>query len=238
MFWRPLLRLLLVLCILVTIFVYVWGHQADATRATLLVTMVIAALTAVYAVLTFEIVLQNQKMTEAASESASFMERSLRFSYAPNLIFVTLVTKDPTLASESNFTPYKNEDYSRACKDLPEGEHGTEFVFAVVRNVGKGPATKVQVKAQYDVKEKTNPNYNFTVTREASAALVEPNSAIALIIHVARSPSDGDHAQLILANLSCGDYYRDALGEPPQEHSFTDANNTVKVNDDCRLKAR
>jgi hypothetical protein len=237
MFWKPLLRLLLVLFALTLIFVYIWRHQADANRATLLVTMVIAALTAVYAVLTFEIVLQNQKMTKAASESASVMERSLRFSYAPNLIFVTLVTKDPTLVSENNFTPYKNADYSRACKDLPEGEHEMEFVFAVVRNVGKGPATKVQLKAQYDVKEKTNPNYNFTVAREASAALVEPDNAIALIIHVASSPSEGDGVQLSSAALSCGDFYRDALGEPPQKLTFTGANNTVKVNDRCKLKA-
>src|SRR6266481_5111828 len=181
----------------------------------------VAALTAVYAVLTFEIVLQNQKMTKAASESANVMERSLRFSYTPNLIFVTLVTKDPTLISEHNFMPFKNEDYLRACKDLPPAEQTTEFVFAVVRNVGKGPATKVLLKAQYDVKEKTNPNYNFMVKREASAALLKPDNAIALIIHVARSPSAEDGVQLISASLSCGDFYRDALGEIAQIHTFT-----------------
>jgi hypothetical protein len=238
MSWASTARLIAVPSVLILVFVHFWRTQSDPTRATLLVTMVIAAITAVYAVLTFEIVLQNQKMSKAASESASVMERSLRFSHAPNLTFVTLITGDPTLASESNVLVYKNEDYLRACKDLPTAAQGVEFVFAVVRNVGKGSATKVHLTAQYDITETTNPNFNFTVTREATVALLEPDKSLALIIHVARVPSVEDGVELVSATLSCGDFYRDALGEAPLEHSFTAANNSVQVKAGCKLTAK
>jgi hypothetical protein len=238
MSWASLARLIIVPCALVLVFAHLWKNQSDSTRATLLVTMVIAALTGVYAVLTFEIVLQNQKMSKAASESASVMERSLRFSHAPNLTFTTLITADPTLTSENNVTVYKNEDYLRACKDAPASGQSVEFVFAVVKNVGKGAATKVHLTARYDVTETTNPNFKFSVSRGASVALLEPDRSLALIIHVARVPSVEDGVELMSATLSCGDFYRDALGEAPQEHSFTAANNSVQVNAGCKLAVK
>ncbi len=111
-----LFRLVVVPCTMLFLFVYIWRSHIDASRSTLFVTMVIAFLTSVYAVLTFEIVLQNQTMSQAASdsaksaaESARVMERSLRFSHTPNLTLVTLITKDLLLNSENNVVPYKAE---------------------------------------------------------------------------------------------------------------------------------
>ena len=62
-------------------------------------------------------------------------------------------------------------------------------------------------------------------------------SASFMLATVARSPSAEDGVQLISASLSCGDFYRDALGEIAQIHTFTDTNNTLKVNDGCKLRA-
>ena len=133
---------------------------------------------------------------------------------------------------------HKNEDYLRAYKDLPAAAQGVEFVFAVVRNVGKGSATKVHLQARYEITESANPNFRFSVSRAATVALLKPDKSLALIIHVARAPAVQDGAELISATLSCGDFYRDALGEAPQEHSFTAASNSVQVNAGCKLTAK
>jgi len=75
------------------------------------------------------------------------MERSLRFSYAPNLLYRTINTKDPTLGSKKGFMPVDNEDYQGALREHNSGGQPEEFVFAVVQNVGRGPATNLVIEA-------------------------------------------------------------------------------------------
>ena len=68
------------------------------------------------------------------------MERSLRFSHTPNLLYETVNTKDPTFKSAAGsyvIVPLKNEDYSRALTEFSAGAEQKEFVFAVVQNKGQ-----------------------------------------------------------------------------------------------------
>ncbi|MGB8989341.1 MAG: hypothetical protein WCC37_22275, partial [Candidatus Sulfotelmatobacter sp.] len=163
--WGAAGRVLAIGVVVAIVFRHIWKSQPDPGHATLLLTMVSVGLTAVYVILTFEIVLQNQKMTRAAFETAGVMERSLRLSYSPSITFTTQLTKDPTLGSlGSSCIPYRNEDFERAIGEFPGTGETMEFVFAIVRNVGKGTATKVQLSAQYEVQEQANPNLRYRVT--------------------------------------------------------------------------
>ncbi len=123
----------------------------------------------------------------------------------------------------------------RATKDFPVAGQTVEYVFAVIKNIGKGSATKVQFKARYNVRETTNPNYEFSVTRDANLAVLEADKGLAVIIHVGRSPSDGDGVELETVSLTCGNFYADALGEEPRTHTFTAANSTVQISGDCKM---
>lgn len=235
--WRAIaLRVGFIGLVLALVLRYIWRSQLDTSHATLLLTMVSVGLTAVYVVLTFEIVLQNQKMTRATFESAGVMERSLRLSYAPNIALWTCVTKNPTV-SELGYpcNPHKNEDYERALKELPGAGQAMEFVFAVVRNVGRGTATKVQVSATYEVQERANPNFKYRVTKTASVPLLEPNQALAVTIHICRSPSAGDAVRLESADVAYGDFYRDALSEAISVQQFTASNSSASKGEGCTL---
>jgi len=237
--WAPALRVAAVGVILAIVFRYIWKAQVDAGHATLFLTMVSVGLTAVYVMLTFEIVLQNQKMTRATFESAGVMERSLRLSYSPNIAFATHITKNPALVELGySCIPHRNEDYDRALRELPGAGQAMEFVFAVIRNVGRGTATRVQLSAIYEVQEQANPNFRYRVTKQANIPLLEPNQALALTIHICRSPSVGDGVKLESAEVTFGDFYRDALGEAALTQDFAAPNSYVAKSENCTLVLR
>jgi hypothetical protein len=194
--------------------VWVWHTQLDASRAVLLVTAVIGGVTAIYALITYEILLRNSDMAKAASESTALMERSLRFSFAPNLLFRTLSTKDPKLQNREGFTPFQNEDYRIAMRQYSEGQQQTEFVFAVVQNVGRGSATNLSIEAQYRIRDSSSANPSYSVTKQASVQILPSDEAIAVYIFVSRVPTTDDRVELISASVTASDYYRDALHEP------------------------
>lgn len=233
------LRVIVIGLALAFVLHYIWKSQLDPSHTSLLLTMVSVALTAVYVVLTFEIVLQNQKMTHAAFESAGVMERSLRLSYSPSIALVTCVTKYPELAElEFHCSPIKNDDYDRAIKEHPAGDRSMEFVFAIIRNVGTGKATKLQMSVRYEVQEQANPNLKYSVAKEASIPLLESGQALALIIHICRTPSAGDGVKLQSASIQWGDFYRDALLEAAQVQEFTAANSSTSKDRECTLIIR
>jgi hypothetical protein len=207
------LRLISAAVLLMIGFRFVWHTQMDPSRAALLVTAVICAVTAVYALITYEILLQNHAMARAATESTRVMERSLRFSYAPNLLFRTLNTKDPKLRTRDGFTPLDTQDYRRAMTEYNEGQQ-TEFVFAVVQNVGRGSATNVSVEAKYTILDSSNANRSYSITKQASVQILPSNQAIALCVFVSKVPTGDDRVELISASVTASDYYRDALREP------------------------
>jgi len=149
----------------------------------LYITAIIGAATTVYALITYEMLLQNQTMAQAAGDSTKVMERTLRFSYAPNLLYRTLNTKDPTLQTGKGFTPFNNDDYTRALREFNEGGQPKEFVFAIIQNVGRGPATNLTMEAKYNVWDTNNPNKNYSVNRTASMQILEPNNSVAVCIY-------------------------------------------------------
>jgi hypothetical protein len=231
-----LARLAVVLVLLTAGFVFIWRTQLDPTKATLLVTGAIGAVTAIYALFTYEILLQNQAMAQAATDSTKVMERSLRFSYAPNLLYTTLNTKDPTLKSRKGFAAINNEDYERALKELAGGGQQMEFVFAVVQNVGRGPATNLRINAQYSVSDTSNPNKNYSIKKDASVQILQPENAIALCIYVSKVPTADDRVELVYAHLRTSDFYRDALGEPAQETKAEPKNHHFESEPGCILR--
>jgi hypothetical protein len=164
------------------------------------------------------------------------MERSLRFSYAPNLLYRTINTKDPTLGSKKGFMAFDNEDYQGALREHSSGGQPKEFVFAVVQNVGRGPATNLVVEAQYDVRDSTNPMKNYSVKREASIPILEPDKAVALCVYVSKVPTSDDRVELISATFAASDFYRDAMREPAQEIKVVPGNHHFESEPGCIVR--
>ena len=154
--------------------VWVWRTNAPPQRVSLFITAAIGAVTIVYALFTYEILIQNQRMAKAASDSSALMERSLRFSHAANLIYETVNTKDPTFKStDGSIVPIDNPDYKRAVNESSEGGAQTEFVFAVIKNEGQGPATNVSITAAYSITDSSNVNRDSSVTKRATVQIVK-----------------------------------------------------------------
>jgi hypothetical protein len=190
--------------------------DAKPERVALIVTAVIGAVTTVYALFTYEILVENQKTAKAALDSSAVMERSLRFSQTPNLVYSTVNTKDPTFKSlGGSITPVENEDYKIALGEVVEGAEQREFVFAMVRNVGQGSAKNIRVQAVYEITDHSNLTRVATVTKTASVGLIEPKDGVALCIFISKVPTPGDGVRFISASLELTDFYREALGEKP-----------------------
>lgn len=196
-----------------------WVSKTDvkAERVSLIVTAVIGAITTVYALFTYEILIENQKTSKAALDSSAVMERSLRFSQTPNLVYSTLNTKDPTFKSggEDSIDPIENDDYKIASEELREGGEQKEFVFAIVRNVGQGSAKNIRIRAVYEITDHSNLTRVATVTKTATVGLIEPKDGVALSIFISKVPTPGDGVRFVSATLELTDFYREALGEPP-----------------------
>jgi hypothetical protein len=234
----PTIRLILVGLLVLSALVWVWRSSLDATRAGLLVTMIIALVTALYAALTFEILRQNQAMAEAAVQSTSMMERNLRFSYAANLIFSSVVVKNPNLAGRMGCKIADNEDHRRATREFTGTGQQMEFVFAVVRNVGRGPATKILIETSYRVRDSANPNQTYLVQKSARIPLLESDSEVALTIYISRTPTADDLVQLVEAKTSFSDSYRDALSEPLRTSLVNPEESAVEIAQDCILRVK
>jgi hypothetical protein len=94
---------------------WVWRTDVKPERISLFIAAVIGAVTTIYALVTYEILLENRTMAKAASDSTKLMERSLRFSHSPNLIYQTVNTKDPTFKGAAGaIVPIDNSDYKLA----------------------------------------------------------------------------------------------------------------------------
>jgi|SRR5882672_10335170 len=216
-FWR-LVRLAVVAVFLTFGFLWIRQTSIQPAQVSLYVTAVIGAVTAVYALFTFEILLQNQAMAKAAVDSTALTEKSLRFSYTENLTYRTVNTKEPLFRKSSHrVAPVDNEDYRRAVDEQSSEGQQSEFVFAVVRNVGRGAATNLAIEAQYRVTDSSSVNKDITVTKQAVVQILEPDSAVALCIFVSRVPTRDDKVDLVWATMTTSNFYRDALNELPQK---------------------
>lgn len=216
-----------------------WVLRSDLKpeRVSLFVTAVIGAVTAIYALVTYEILIQNQMMAKAALDSSTLMERSLRFSHAANLLFETMSTKDPTFASTgSSIAVVDNRDYRRALTEFNEGGEQKEFVFAVIRNRGQGTATNLSVEVTYNITDNSGPNRESTVTKRASLQALEPKAAVALCVFISKLPTPGDQVSFIGARLSAGDFYRDAISEPPLEMNLEPRAHHTQPGTDCVVR--
>jgi len=229
-------RLASVGTLLVLAMMGVWRAKIDPSRMSLLVTAVIGAVTSIYALFTYEILLQNQEMAKAAVDSTKVMERSLRFSHAPNLIYQTINTKDPTFqAKEGLIRPIDNDDYKRARTEFTGGEQ-KEFVFALVQNKGQGAATNLTIEASYNITDSSNPNRNTSVVKEASAQILEPGCAVALCIFISKVPTADDRVALVSARLRTSDFYRDAIDEPALEINVDVGKHHVESDPNCVVR--
>jgi hypothetical protein len=209
--------MLIAVILLAVALLWVWRTDARPERVSLFIAAVIGAVTAIYALFTYEILLQNQTMAKAALDSSTFMERSLRFSHSANLLYETINTKNPTFESTSGpVTPIENDDYKRALTEFHEGGEQKEFVFAVVKNKGHGAATNLNIEAKYNITDSSNPNRESSVTKHASVQVLEPKTGVALCIFISKVPTTDDRVSLVSARLTAGDFYRDAIKEPPQ----------------------
>jgi hypothetical protein len=175
-----LFRLAVVVILLSLGFFWIHRTSIDSSRITLYMTAVIGSVTAVYALLTYEILLQNQAMAQAAVDSTKLTERGLRFSYTPNLLYKTLNTKDPEFRSGKGISPIDNEDYRNALAEQSTGEH--EFVFAVIENVGHGAATNLKIDVEYKIVDSSNLNKKYVVPKQTSVQILQPGKAVALCI--------------------------------------------------------
>jgi hypothetical protein len=225
---------MLIAIVLLTIaLVWVWHTDVKPERVNLFVAAVIGAVTAIYALFTYEILLQNQTMAKAALDSSSLMERSLRFSHTPSLLFETINTRNPTFESDAaGVIPIENQDYKRALAEFNEGGDQKEFVFAVVKNKGQGAATNVSVEATYEIVDSSSPNRESSVTKHAAVQILEPKAGIALCIFISKVPTPDDRVSLVSARITSGDLYRDAIKEPPQKTEIDPRlHNTVQTAD-------
>jgi hypothetical protein len=210
-------RLLAVLAVLVAGGVWVHRTPIEPNRVNLWVGALIGAVTTVYALFTFEILLQNQSMAKAAVASVDLAERSLRFSYSSNLQYKTFNTKDPTFGSRDDIAPIDTEYYRKALAEPVGEQQQKEFVFAIIRNVGRGPATNLKVVAVYNVTDSSSAAKEYSLTRQADVQILEPARAVALCIFFSKVPTRDDQVKLDSAKMSTSDIYRDALGERPLE---------------------
>jgi hypothetical protein len=218
MSWPRALRMLIVGILLAVALVWVSRTNVQPERVNLFIAAVIGAVTAVYALFTFEILIQNQTMAKAALDSSTLMERSLRFSHTAHLLYETIDTKDPTFKlSDHSIFPIENDDYKRASTEFNEGGGQKEFVFAIVNNRGQGAATNVKIEAVYSIVDSSSLNRESTVTKHASVPILEPKTGVAVCIFISKLPTPDDRVTLVSARVTAGDYYRDAIGEPPLE---------------------
>lgn len=230
------IRMLITLVMLAIAMRWVWHTDAKPERITLFITAVIGALTTIYALFTYEILIQNQTMAKAAVESSTSMERSLRFSHTPNLLYKTMSTKDPTFESAENIIPIENDDYKRAITEFTVGGGQKEFVFAVVNNKGQGAATNLGIEAVYAITDSSNPNRETSVTKRASVQILEPNSGVALCIFISSVPTADDRVVLTSALLDSGDFYRDAVMEPAQRIAISPEKHEIVQALDCVMR--
>jgi hypothetical protein len=217
---------------------FFWIHRTtvEADRVSLYVTAIIGAITTVYALFTYEILLQNQAMAKAAVDSTRLTEQSLRFSYTQNLLYRTLNTKDPSFQSDPDITPVDNADYRRALAEQGNEDQQTEFVFAIVKNVGRGAATALNIEAQYQITDSSNVNKEYSVTRRATVQILQPGKAAALCIFFSKVPTRDDEVKLISATITTSNFYRDALNEPPQRLKIDASNHQVDCEQKCIIK--
>ena len=231
------LRMLIAAAILATALVWVWQTDAKPERVNLSIAAVIGAVTAIYALLTYEILLQNQTMAKAALDSSTFMEQSLRFSHTPCLLYETVNTKDPTFRStQGSVVPFDNADYKRALNEFNKGEGQNEFVFAIVKNKGQGAATNLDIEAVYNITDSSNPNRETSVTKQASIQILESKAGVALCILISKVPTADDRVTLVSAHLKAGDLYRDAIKEPAQQIDIDAQTNHLEQAADCVLR--
>ncbi len=218
MFSARTLRIAIAVVLLAAALAYISRTDAKPERVSLFVAAVIGAVTTIYALFTYEILLQNQTMAKAALDSSMFMERSLRFSYSPNLLYKTINTKDPTFRStEGSIVPVDNSDYKRALAEFNSGGEQKEFVFAIVSNKGQGAATNLNIETTYNITDSSNPNRETSVTKQASVQILEPKPGSALCIFISKVPTPDDRVALVSARLIAGDFYRNAVNEPTQQ---------------------
>jgi hypothetical protein len=180
--------------------------------------------------------LQNQAMAKAAVNSSVLMERSLRFSHTPNLLFQTINTKDPTFPTrKESLTTVDNDDYKRALSEFSAGQQ-KEFVFAVVENKGQGAATNLTIDVVYNITDSSNPNRNTSVTKQASPQILEPGKAVALCIFISKVPTADDRVALVSAHLTTSDFYRDAIGESAQQINIDVSKHHVETEQGCVVR--
>lgn len=230
-------RMLIVVSLLAVALVWVWRTDVKPERVNLFIAAVIGAVTAIYALFTYEIVIQNQTMAKAALDSSTLMERSLRFSHTANLLYETINTKDPTFRSNGNSViPIENSDFKRAVAEFSEGGGQKEFVFAVVKNKGQGAATNVNIEVTYNITDSSNPNRESSVTKHASVQILEPKTEVALCIFISKVPTPDDQVSLVSAHLIAGDFYRDAIKEPPQQIVIDPRSHHIELATDCVVR--
>lgn len=220
MSWGAKIRMLVGVAAVVVGLTWVRHTAMDPSRANLYVTAAICAVTAIYALFTYEIVLQNQSIARAAMHSAELMEQTLRFSFAPNLLYKTISTRDPRLLFLSGCVPVNNEDYQRAMNEYGQGGDQKEFVFGIVQNVGRGAATNLNVRAKYEISDSSSGTKDFFVDKRALVPLLGQDKSIALCVCVVKIPTSGDRVRIVSADLVASDFYLDAVHRPPQTISI------------------
>lgn len=230
-------RLALVVIALGMALFWVWRTKVDPGRVSLFVAAVIGAVTTIYVLVTYEILLQNQRMAKAAVDSATHMERSVRFSHTPNLLYETINTKDPIFTTKADsFTAINNDDYKRALTEFSSGGQQKEFVFAVVKNRGQGAATNLTIEAVYQITDSSSPNREASVTKQSSVQILEPGKAVALCIFISKVPTADDRVALVSARMMTSDFYRDALNEPAQQVSVDISKHRVEIEAGCVVR--
>lgn len=230
-------RLLIVVVLLGGALLWVWRTNVKPERVSLVITAVIGAVTAVYALLTYEIVLQNENTAKAAFRSTALMEQNLRFSHAANLLFETMNIKDPTFKSKGNsIIPIENSDYGRALTEFNAGGEQKEFVFAVVSNKGQGAATNLNIEVHYNVTDSSSPNRETSVRKTEAVPILEPKKAVAICVFISKVPTADDRVALVSAHVKAGDFYRDANNEPAKEMKIAPQNHHVERSSDCVIR--
>ena len=144
-----------------------------------------------------------------------------------------LVGGCPKFAGRKGFIPFDNEDYRAALREYSEGQERAEFVFAVVKNVGRGVATNLEVTCEYSIRDSSNANRNYSVPRRAAIQLLEPDKVLAISIYVSKVPTADDRVRMVSASLTMSDFYRDALREPVQMMSLNPESHHTETDSGC-----
>ena len=150
-----------------------------------------------------------------ARKTSEIMKETLKFSNMANINFFSIITDNPNISSNIEIT----DEYKNAKKNYESSPTDNEFVFAVIKNTGRGVAEDISLKAKYCIEELNKGPRE--VTREIVLNILEPQISYAVLINCYNSIVPNDSIKFISAQIEYSDLYKKANREKPSLKTIT-----------------